>query len=75
MAANNDPDAAAKAAAAKEAAERKATEDAAKKQQAFAAKYRVLVNGKYAAPGEKVRLSREQYETLKGLGAIEGDWK
>ncbi|MBG0802843.1 hypothetical protein IYW40_15355 [Methylocystis sp. H4A] len=70
MATNNEQDAA-KAVAAKKAAE----DAAANKKQTFVATFRLLLDGSYAAPSEKVKLSREQYETLKRLGAIEGDWK
>jgi hypothetical protein len=72
MAANNDQDAAKKAA--EEAAAKKAA-DEAKKRRTFTAKYQVLLGGELVPPGESVTLTREQFDTLSGLGAIEGDWK
>lgn len=79
MTANNEQDAAkeaaAKEAAAKKAAVKKAAEEAAaNKKQTFVATFRLLLDGSYAAPGATVTLTREQFETLKPLGAIEGDW-
>jgi hypothetical protein len=66
MAANNDQDAAAK----------KAVEETeAKKRKSFVAKCQVLLGGEFVPPGESMTLTREQFETLKGLGAVEGDWK
>ncbi len=71
MAANNQQDDAAKVAAATKAAE----EAEAKKRRSFVTKFQVLLGGELVPPGENVTLTREQFETLKGLGAIEGDWK
>lgn len=71
MAANNDQDSAKKAA--EEAAAKKATEDA-KKRRTFTAKHQILLAGELVPPGDSVTLTREQFETLKPLGAIEGDW-
>ncbi len=80
MAANNEQDdvarKAAEDAAAKEAAAKKTAEEAeAKKRRSFVTKFQVLLGGEFVPPGENVTLTREQFETLKGLGAIEGDWK
>jgi hypothetical protein len=72
MAANNDQDTAKKAA--EEATAKKEAEEA-KKRRTFKAKHQILLGGELVPPGETVTLTREQFETLSGLGAIEGDWK
>jgi len=71
MAANTEQDAVAKEAAAKKASE----EAEAKKRRSFVTKFQVLLGGEFVPPGKSVTLTREQFETLKGLGAIEGEWK
>lgn len=43
--------------------------------QTFVALFRILDGDKSYAPGEKAKLTREQFDELKALGAIEGDWK
>lgn len=71
MAANNDQDAAKKAA--EEAAAKKSAEDA-KKRREFTAKHQILLAGELVPPGDSVTLTRAQFDGLKPLGAIEGDW-
>ena len=43
--------------------------------QEFTAVFAIRASGVEAAAGDTVELSREEFDELKALGAIDGDWK
>ncbi len=47
---------------------------AEKDRKSFVAVFNIVDGAKTYAPGETTTLTRAQFETLKPLGAIEGDW-
>jgi hypothetical protein len=47
---------------------------AAQDRRSFVAVFNIVDGAKTYAPGETATLTRVQFETLKPLGAIEGDW-
>lgn len=42
--------------------------------QSFKAIFNVAASGGSAAPGESIDLTRDEFDLLKHLGAIEGEW-
>jgi hypothetical protein len=47
---------------------------AEKDRKSFVAVFNIVDGAKTYAPGQTATLTRAQFETLKALGAIEGDW-